>query len=610
MTNTFEPHAFLKTVPDSPGVYQMQDAAGLVLYVGKAKSLKKRLASYFMKTAHPKKTAVLVKKIVNIQIILTETEVEALLLEQTLIKQKTPRYNVSLRDDKSYPYLVLTQHAYPRLHFYRGEKKNKQHVYYGPYPSASAAKTTLHTLQNIFKLRSCTDSYFKRRQRPCLQYQIKKCSAPCVNYIASTDYHVEVERVKLFLSGRDEAALSDLQAQMQKHVENLAFELAAKVKEKIKALTLIRMKQMVVVGEKDVDVVYLLRDKTQFLMQCLYIRQGKLLGERSYFLAALADESDAEMMAAFLPQHYLANDIPPALPTDILVSCDFSERKSLAALLSKIAQRKIHIKYARQSANKAWMALAQKNARYALLKKNTENIRHLEALHTLQSTLNLPTLPKQIECFDISHTFGEATTGGCVVFKDLKLLPEAYRRFNIEAVKQGDDYAAMHQAVYRHYAAYQETQQALPDVLLIDGGKGQCRAALEALKALAVQPLPAILGIAKGISRKPGLETLHFSGRAFHLSQDSALLRLLQHIRDAAHHFALTGHRKRRAKKISSVLEKIPGIGPAKRQALLLHFSDLDNLRQANVEALLQVKGINKDLAQRIVAFLSKESNF
>lgn len=595
--------AFLKTLTTSPGVYQMINAKGEVLYVGKARHLKKRVSSYFRSQVSIK-TASLVKQIAKIEVIVTQTENEALLLENTLIKKYLPRYNILFRDDKSYPYIIITSHAdYPRLEFYRGIKK-KQIRYFGPYPSTTTVRETLNLLQKIFRLRSCQDDFFKSRTRPCLQYQIKRCTAPCVNLISVDAYQQDVKRAELFLSGKNQELIQDLVVRMEEAANQLQFETAARFRDQIASLRQIQQQQAAItsVTEGDVDAIAIVLRSAVACVQVMTIRGGRLLGGRSYFPSAPPESTLQEILSAFIAQYYLSADSIHEIPKQILVSHKLEDQQWLISTLSQQSPRDVHLTHNARGQRARWLQIAMRNALENLSSHLASKASVERRLIALQKLLGLDNIPQRIECFDISHSQGEATVASCVVFDEQGPRKNDYRRFNIENITPGDDYAALHQALFRRYIRVKTEEGKLPDILIIDGGKGQLAQGEKALEELQISGI-TLMSIAKGPGRKAGLETLYVSGYEQPLPAlaDSMALHLLQQIRDEAHRFAIMGHRGQRAKlRQTSTLEKIPGIGSKRRRDLLQQFGGLQELKRASIQDLTRIPGISIALAERI----------
>ncbi|MCX8145514.1 MAG: excinuclease ABC subunit UvrC [Azovibrio sp.] len=600
---SFDHKAFLLTLPDLPGVYRMFSETGVVLYVGKAKNLKKRVSSYFQKNLASPRIALMVSQVARIETTVTRSEAEALLLENNLIKTLAPRYNILFRDDKSYPYIVITRDAFPRLGFFRGNPDRKAD-YFGPYPSAAAVRESLQLLQKMFRLRTCEDSVFANRSRPCLLYQIKRCSGPCVaGLVRAEDYARDVQLATWFLLGRQNDAVQRLTHAMEQAAAHLAFEQAAVYRDQIQTLRQVQEKQCIESHKgEDVDVVVAVRAAGQLCVNLAMVRGGRHLGDRPQFPVQGDDSSPAEAVAAFMAQHYA---IHPA-PARVLVSPLPDDLEESAASLTAAAGRPVPIAEARAVLHKAWVDMALQNARLAIAARNQASAQQAQRLEALRQALGLSEPLERIECFDISHTRGEAPVASCVVYQGHGMKRADYRRFNIRDIEPGDDYAAIRQAVSRRYDKLAEGEGVAPDLILIDGGKGQVAMAAAALAELGLAHLP-IVGVSKGEGRKVGLETLVFAdGReALQLGADSPALHLVVEIRDEAHRFALMGHRARRGKaRNTSRLEDIPGIGPARRKALVTHFGGLSGVAAASVEQLAQVPGISPALAETIYAAL------
>ncbi len=598
----FDPKAFLRTVPGKPGVYRMLDAAGTVIYVGKARDLKKRLASYFRANLDSPKTRVLVSKIQGIEITVTHTETEALLLENNWIKRYKPRYNVLYRDDKSFPWIFLSDHPFPRLGPHRGARRAKGR-YFGPYPSAGAVRETLRLLQKVFPVRQCEDSYFANRSRPCLQYQIGRCTAPCTGLADPNRYAEDVRHAVMFLEGRSNAVIDLLVQRMEAASAALEFEQAARYRDQIAALRRIQETQYISGEKGEVDVVAAAVEGGMGCVQVFSIRGGRNLGNRTYYPRTgpeLEAGDEAALLERFLAQHYL--QAGRGVPAEILLSHAVEEREALEAVLGEEAGHRVSLRHNLRGQRARWVAMAVENARQSLAIRLNSQASQLARLEALQEVLDLDELPRRLECFDISHTRGEATVAACVVFDTQGPRTSDYRRFNIEGITPGDDYAAMHQALTRRYRRLKAGEGLLPDVLFIDGGKGQVQKARDVLDELGIEGV-TLVGVAKGPGRKPGLETLHLSGPGAEiiLPADSRALHLIQQIRDEAHRFAITGHRQRRQKRrTTSPLEAIPGLGPKRRQQLLRQFGGLQEVARAGVEDLQRVPGISTRLAQQI----------
>jgi excinuclease ABC subunit C len=593
----FDSKAFLKTLTPRPGVYHMLNAEGEVIYVGKARNLAKRVGSYFSRSVSAPKTRALVSQIANIDVTVTHTENEALILENNLIKELRPRYNVLLRDDKSYPYIFLSADAFPRLVYHRGSKRAKGQ-YFGPYPSAGAVRETLNLLQKLFRVRQCEDSVYRNRSRPCLQYQIKRCTAPCVNYISEDAYADDVRHATLFLEGKDTQVIDELVKHMEVASKELEFEKAAQFRDQIASLRRVQEKQYVSASGGDVDIIVSTTRNGMGCVQVFFIRGGHHLGNKTFFPKHTKDTEGTEVLAAFLPQYYLGKPVP----SEVLVNHKLEEQQWLEAVLAEQAGHKVTISHSVRGDRAKWVKMAVTNAEEALTRQLVSKTGLRQRYEALQDALALEDLPQRLECFDISHTQGEATVASCVVFNDEGPLKSDYRRFNIEGITPGDDYAAMNQALNRRYTRLKKGEGKLPDILFIDGGKGQLSEAKKVLDELQVTDV-VLVGIAKGPERKVGMETLFLSGSSqpIILPADSPALHLIQQIRDEAHRFAITGHRQRRAKARSqSPLEGIPGVGAKRRRDLLNQFGGWQEVARAGADDLAKVKGISHDLAQKI----------
>jgi excinuclease ABC subunit C len=595
----FDAESFLKTLTKKPGVYRMIAANDDILYVGKARNLKNRVTSYFRASGLQAKTMAMVAKIVRIEVTATQSETEALLLEQSLIKQERPHYNVVLRDDKSYPYIYLTEHKdYPRLTFHRGAKK-KGGRYFGPFPSAYAVRDSLNILQKLFQLRHCDDSYFKNRSRPCLQYQIQRCSGPCVGLIDAQEYRDDVDLAVMFLEGKSQAVLDIFKSKMEQAASALKFERAARIRDQITHLRKVQESQYVHGEGGDVDIFGLATLGGMSCIQTMFVRKGRMLGQRTFYPKNELELSDDEFIDAFLSQYYLAGrsrDIPKTIVTS---HCG-DDRSLLIEALSDQSQRRVEIVKNVRGQRARWRQLALENAALSLQSYLADRRNMFARFVDMQEALQLESMPERLECFDISHTMGEATVASCVVFDVNGPLKSDYRRFNIEGITPGDDYAAMEQALRRRYTRLQKGEGKLPDVLVIDGGLGQVGKAIGVLQELQVSNVQ-ILGIAKGPDRKSGLERYYLDGDEVGMDGASGGAHLLQHIRDEAHRFAITGHRQRRQKKRQrSELEEISGVGPKRRKELLTHFGGLRGIKGASVEELAKVPGINRTLAEQI----------
>ncbi|WP_310448426.1 excinuclease ABC subunit UvrC [Thiobacillus sp.] len=588
--------SFLASLPTLPGVYRMIDAANAVLYVGKAKDLKKRVSSYFQKSDQSPRIRLMLKSVDHIDTTVTRTEAEALLLENNLIKGLKPRFNILFRDDKSYPYLLLTGHRFPRLAYFRGTPK-KQDQAFGPYPNSYAVRESIQLLQKVFQLRSCEDTVFANRSRPCLLHQIKRCTAPCVQRITPEAYAQDVEAAAQLLHGAANTLTEQITAQMNAAAAALDFETAAHLRDRLRMLATVREKQFVDTtgSEADADVIAVAEVAGVIALNLTMIRGGRHLGDRSFFPQHGEGATLAEALEAFIAQHYLDHPIP----SRILIS-EAIDTDALEVLLSEHAQKKVSLQHRVTAQRKVWLSMAEANARLSAERRSTERSNQSQRLAALRDTLDLPAL-KRIECFDISHTLGEATIASCVVYEGDDLKKSDYRRYNISGITPGDDYAAMHAALVKRFQKSVEENGVLPDLLLIDGGKGQISTAVAAMNELGLGEV-LLLGVAKGEARKPGLETLIFAdGRELNLAKDHPGFHLIQQIRDEAHRFAITGHRAKRGKaRLQSSLEDIAGIGPKRRKQLLEHFGGLQGVRDAGVDALATVNGISRELAETI----------
>jgi excinuclease ABC subunit C len=598
----FDSAAFLKNVTSKPGVYRMLDDKDQVIYVGKARNLKNRLSSYFRQTGLSAKTQVMVSKISSIEITITHTEGEALLLESNLIKQLRPRYNILMRDDKSYPYIFVSDKAaYPRIALHRGARK-KQGLYLGPYPNANVVRESINLLQKMFLIRQCEDSTFNNRSRPCLQYQIKRCTAPCVGFISEKAYRKDINHAILFLQGKSEQVISELVKDMEKAAEKQHFEKAAVYRDQISNLRKITEKQYISADKGDIDVIACCTEAGQACVQVFYIRNGLNLGNRSFYPTLPEELTTEQILSAFIPQFYLKRDVPG----EIIISTGLAESKLIAEVLSEQSKHKVKITDKVRGERARWLDMALNNASNSLKTRLISRSGLLSRFEALQEVLQLDDIPVRLECFDISHTQGEATVASCVVFTPEGAFKTDYRRYNITGITGGDDYAAMKQALERRFRpskpTTQKLEQKLPDILFIDGGKGQLKQAIEVFDQLEISSV-LLIGVAKGEGRKAGLEKLIFSdGRPdLYLTIESAALNLILQVRDEAHRFAISGHRAQRAKKRrTSPLEGIAGLGPKRRQTLLKHFGGIQGITQAGVEDLAKIAGISKKLAQEI----------
>lgn len=600
----FDSKKFLKTLTAHPGVYQMENEKGEVLYVGKASNLKNRVSSYFTKHDTGIKTKTLVSQIAHISVTITASDSDALFLENSLIKKYKPKYNILLRDDKSYPYLFVSMaEKFPRIEFYRGKKRDKKGLYFGPYPSATAVKETLYLLQKIFKIRSCSPSFFSHRSRPCLQHQIQRCSAPCVNLITSEVYRESIQNAVLFLQGKNQALIHILEKNMEKASRELAFEKAAQYRDQIMNLQQIQSKKPDLAETEDIDILAISIREGMACVHKMHIRSGQSQGGRNFFPSVPNEfnKDSAAILEAFITQYYGATEHHDEIPHLLILSENIPEAETISTILTQIQGKKCQLSTRVRGIRLAWLKIAKQNSEMALLARLGSESTLKNRFKALQMALNLPVMPQLLECFDISHTMGEATTASCVVFDQNGPKKNDYRRLNINMheIQPGDDYAAMRQAIFRRYL--QREESLLPDILFIDGGKGQVKQALEILEALKITRVLCI-GVAKGPSRKAGLETLILSGKQeIMMESDSPALHLIQHIRDESHRFALLGHiQKRDKKRTVSVLEAIEGIGAKRRQALYRRFGGLQEVKKSSVDALAQVPGISRALAEKI----------
>jgi excinuclease ABC subunit C len=598
----FDPKAFVKRLPDRPGVYRMLDADGTIVYVGKARSLRSRVGSYFRADQVQPKVQALVRAIAGIEVTVTNSDIEALLLEHNLIKSHRPRFNVILRDDKSFPYVHLSEHEFPRLSFYRGSRRMPGRLF-GPYPSASAVHEALNQLHKLFRLRSCKDTFFANRSRPCLEYQIGRCSGPCTGLIDAATYARDVEAVVMVLEGRTQDATARLGTEMDRAAEKLDFERAAMLRDQLGALTDVQARQVMTRARAgaDTDVIAVAEAGGEFAVALMFVRGGQVLGTSTFHpRAPIADAP--EVLAAFIAQHYLERDPPPR----ICLSHAVEDAELLAESLSERAGRQVRIGTARRGFPQRWVALALQNAANALRMREATQSGLAEQFAELGRYLGLEHPPARIECFDVSHTQGEATSASCVVFGPEGPVKADYRRYNIEGVERGDDYGALRQALSRRYRRRKQDESPMPDLLLIDGGRGQLEQAIVALRELDLA-MPAVAAVAKGADRRAGQERIFLAGRegALILPPDSKALHLIQRVRDEAHRFAISGHRRKRARsRQTSMLEAIAGLGPARRRALLRHFGGLQGVLRAGVEDLGRAPGIGPALAQAIYEHL------
>jgi excinuclease ABC subunit C len=593
----FDPKPILKNLPNLPGVYRMINASDEVIYVGKAKDIKKRVSSYFNKNLPSPRTRMMVSNIVRIETTVTRSEAEALLLENNLIKGLMPRYNVLFRDDKSYPYITLTGDEYSRLAFHRGSQR-KGNQYFGPFPNSVAVRESIQLLQKVFKLRTCENTVFANRSRPCLQHQIERCTAPCVGFISADDYRNDVHQAAMFLQGKTTEVMDTIAEQMNVAATNQDYELAAVFRDRIQALRQVQAKQFVSdFNVSDADVIACTELQGQHCINLVMIRGGRHLGDRSYMPKNSEGETLETSMEAFLTQHYVAQNTPPLIVVGIKIETDLIEE-----VLSEQAGRKVKINTNPIGDKRVWLKMAQTNAELALSQRAATSANQAAKLIALREALNLPDSTERMECFDISHTMGEATVASCVVFDRGDMQNSEYRRYNITGITPGDDYAAMRDVLTRRYKKVAAGEGKRPDLVFIDGGKGQLGVAIDVMAEVGLDDI-LLVGIAKGEDRKPGLETMIFSdtGEMINLEKDNKGLHLLQQIRDEAHRFAITGHRAKRAKaRLHSSLEDIEGIGAKRRKALLTRFGGLDGVKNASIDELANVEGISQSLAEKI----------
>jgi excinuclease ABC subunit C len=597
MTESFNPKPILKNLPNLPGVYRMKNSSDEVIYVGKAKDLKKRISSYFNKNLPSPRTRMMVAQIVDIETTVTHTEAEALLLENNLIKSFMPRYNVLFRDDKTYPYISLTGDEYPRLAFHRGTQR-KGNTYFGPFPNSIAVRESIQLLQKVFMLRTCENTVFSNRTRPCLQYQIERCTAPCVGLISEEDYRRDVSHATMFLQGKEQQVMDELGEKMMSAAELEQYELAAVYRDRMQSLRQVQAKQFVSdFAVNDADVIACVSHEGQHCVNLVMIRGGRHLGDKSFF-PKNADGGELEdTMRAFLEQYYVSQKMPPLIIVGVPI-----ETEALEEVFTEQAGRKVKINTNPVGDKRVWMKMAETNAELALQQRSAQHSNQQARLIALREALDLGDSVERIECFDISHTMGEATVASCVVFDKGALQNSEYRRYNITGITPGDDYAAMRDALTRRYKKVAAGEGKRPDLVFIDGGKGQLGVAVDVMQEVGLADI-LLVGIAKGEERRPGLEQMFFPDRdtPVGLEKDHIGLHLLQQIRDEAHRFAITGHRARRGKaRMHSSLEDIDGIGAKRRKALLVRFGGLDGVKNASVDELSQVEGISQMLAEKI----------
>jgi excinuclease ABC subunit C len=593
----FDHRAIIQTLPNTPGVYRMLNAAGEVIYVGKARDLKRRVSSYFQKTHTSSRTQLMVSQVCGIEVTLAASEAEALLLEGNLIKRFDPRFNVVFKDDKSYPYIQLSRHPFPQIRLYRGAL-DAQHQHFGPYPNVWAAREVINHLQRIFKLRTCEDSVFKNRSRACLLYQIERCSAPCVKAISAQDYAADLQNAQRFLSGKESEVLDELRRQMKERSAAQDFEAAAGLRDRIALMQQVLSKQAVSSTQaRDVDVIAAHVSEEGAALNLVMIRGGQHLGDKSFFPNNAQGADATTICEAFIAQHYADDAIPR-----LLIVSDVQDQAATGALLAERSGHVVQVVCHPNGERRAWLMGAQKNAQFAFEQRRSQQSAQGARVTALQEALGLAALPQRMECFDISHTQGEATVGSCVVFENGQPFKEDYRRYNITGITPGDDYAALRDVLERRYKKIMAGEGKQPDLILIDGGRGQLNQAISILTELGAQDIPMV-GVAKGEGRKSGLETIIFpeAGKELHLAENNPGFHLIQAIRDEAHRFAITGHRARRGKtRMQSSLEAVEGVGAKRRQKLLTQFGGLRGVQNASVDDLAAVTGIGPALALKI----------
>ena len=597
----FDARELIASLPHLPGVYRMFDSAGGALYVGKARDLKKRVASYFQKSGHEPRIAAMIAQVARVETTAVRSEGEALLLENNHIKALEPRYNILFRDDKSYPNICMSGDLYPQLRFHRGSLDRK-HRYFGPFPSAGAVREGIALLQKVFQLRTCENTVFANRSRPCMLHQIERCTAPCVGLIAEADYHEDVGAALLFLQGKTDEVLAQLKRQMDAAAAALQFERAARTRDKIARLQQLQSKQFVESATAgDIDVIAAVRESNLFAVNAVMIRGGRHVGDRTFFPRHADTVEEADVVTAFLAQHYVERPVPPTLIAPQATGAD-----ALAEVLTAQSGRKVEVTTSPGGERRVWVTMATQNATLAIRQKLAQKATQEDRLAALQDALGLTPSAQRIECFDVSHTMGEAAVASCVIYDKHAMQTSEYRRFNVTPAHAGDDYAAMREALTRRCARIVAGEYPAPDLLVIDGGRGQVSVAADVLAEQGLHQTP-LIGMAKGPERKPGLEDIVFPNRehVLNLPPDHPGLHLLQQIRDEAHRFAIQGHRARRAKtRNTSSLQEINGIGAKRRQALLAHFGGLKGMQSASIEDLARVPGISHALAERIYAQL------
>jgi len=608
VTETFDNRSFLRNLTNRPGVYRMLNAKGKVIYVGKALNLRKRVSSYFHKNHTDPKTVSMMQLARDVEVTVTNTEAEALILEYNLIKRHKPRFNVVLRDDKSYPYIhVSTQHPFPLLEFHRGARKGRGR-YFGPYPSTGAVRKTLNDLQKLFMIRQCQDSYFANRSRPCLQYQIKRCTAPCVGLIDQETYAADIAATILFLEGKNRSVIDTFVGRMEQAAAARDYETAARFRDQIARIKKVEAEQLISRhSAKDLDLIAIASQPGLHCVTVLFIRHGSVLGSRNHFPRITGDTDRTTILSGFLAQYYLGREAPG----EIIVESDFEDRELLQDGLSERSGHKVQIRHRVRGDRSRWLTLAGTNAEQGLQLQLASNATIRRQFAALSEALQLETAPERLECFDVSHTSGEATVASCVVFNQGGPMKSDYRRFNLSPAAAGDDYGAMSEALRRRFVRVKKGEVPMPDLLFVDGGKGQLAVAMTVLDELELGWLN-IVAVAKGRSRRPGMEQLFLAGQRTPtiLPADSPALHLIQQIRDEAHRFAITGHRQRRARaRKTSRLEEIPGLGPKKRRELLRQFGGLQGVRAAGIDDLVKVRGISRPLAERIYNDLHLSGN-
>jgi excinuclease ABC subunit C len=607
-TAEFDAKSFLRSLTHRPGVYRMLNARGKVIYVGKALHLKKRVSSYFQKSHSDPKTIAMMAVVKDVEVTVTNTEAEALILEYNLIKRHKPRFNVVLRDDKSYPYIyVSTDHEFPRLEFHRGARKGKGR-YFGPYPSTGSVRKVLNELQKLFMIRNCNDNYFSNRTRPCLQFQIKRCTAPCVDFIQKDAYADDINAAILFLEGKNRSVIDAFVERMDKASSELDYELAGRFRDQIARIKKIEAEQIISRGTaKDLDVIAVASKSVTHCVTVLFIRNGSVLGSRNHFPRISNETERKRVLEGFLSQYYLGRDAPG----EIVVDAEIDGKEVLEQGLTEKSGHKVSIRERVRGDRHRWLQMTATNADQGLKLQMASNATIRRQFAALGDALEMEAPPDRLECFDVSHTSGEATVASCVVFNQAGPLKSDYRRFNVKPDSAGDDYGAMREALRRRYARVKKGEVPAPDVLFIDGGKGQLAEALTVLDELELDWLQ-VVGVAKGRSRRPGMEQLFLAGNRTPtiLPADSPALHLIQQIRDEAHRFAITGHRQRRAKaRTTSRLERIAGLGPKRRRELLRQFGGLQGVKGAGVDDLIKVRGISRLLAEKIYDELHVEDN-